>query len=161
MDNSSYRSSSSLAIVAGLARGIGQAPAPALLARGRAQPDGTPTSTKRELTKRYKASLPPMGVYVIRNRVNGRVFIGASLNVDAAINRHRFELRLNSHRHRDLLRDWQQFGADNMRFEVLDLIGKQDDPAFDYPAELATMLALWSEELGCGGDSDNLVLQNT
>jgi hypothetical protein len=118
-------------------------------------------STQRELTKKYKASLPPMGVYVVRNLVNRRVFVGASLNVDAAMNRHRFELNLNGHRNRELLRDWQQFGADNMRFEVLDLIKKRDDSAFDYKAELASMLAMWSEELGCGGDSDNRILKWT
>lgn len=118
-------------------------------------------STKRELTKQYKASLPPMGVYVIRNLVNQRVYIGASLNVDAAMNRHRFELNLNGHRNRELLRDWQQVGADNMCFEVIDLIKQQDDPAFDYKVELTSMLALWSEELGCGGNSDNPVLKRT
>jgi hypothetical protein len=118
-------------------------------------------SANRELTKRYKASHPPMGVYVIRNLVNQRVFVGASMNVDAAMNRHRFELGLNHHRNRILLRDWQQFGADNMRFEVIDLVKKNDDPAFDYKAELASMLALWSEEFGCRDGSENQILQNT
>ncbi|MEO7851372.1 MAG: GIY-YIG nuclease family protein [Rubrivivax sp.] len=96
-----------------------------------------------------------------RRVVNRRVFVGASMNVDAAINRHRFELNLSGHRNRELLRDWQQVGADNMRFEVLDLIKPRDDPAFDYRVELASMLALWSDELGCGGDSDNQILRST
>lgn len=116
---------------------------------------------KRELTKQYKASPPPMGVYAVRNLANGRVFVGASMNVEAAMNRHRFELNLNTHRQPELLRDWRQFGADQMRFEVLDIVKQREDPTFDYRAELASMLTLWSDEFGCGGDSDNQILQGT
>lgn len=106
----------------------------------------SPAST-RELTRRYKESHPPMGVYVIRNVATGRVFVRASLNLDGAMNRDRFELGLKQHRHRVLMDEWLRYGAENFRFEVIDTIKKREDPAFDYQAELDAMLALWAEEL--------------
>jgi hypothetical protein len=49
---------------------------------------------QRELRRRYKEAPPPMGVYVVRNLVNQRVFVGASANPEGAMNRMRFELSL-------------------------------------------------------------------
>lgn len=103
--------------------------------------------SQRELTRRYKESLPPMGVYVIRNLATGRVFVRGSLNLDGAMNRDRFELGMRQHRHRGLMDEWLRHGAENFRFEVIDRIKPREDPAFDYRAELDAMLALWTEEL--------------
>jgi GIY-YIG catalytic domain len=125
-------------------------PAPLADATGAAcGPGPTRAGHQRELTKQYKEAGPPMGVYAIRNLVNQRVLVGASLNVEGALNRHRFELRMKQHRNQRLLQDWLRDGADNFRFEVIDTLKKRDDPAFDCKSELATLLAMWSEELGC------------
>ena len=105
---------------------------------------------RRDLTKQYKQTLPPMGVYVIRNLVNDRVYVRAGLNLEGAMNRDRFELALKGHRDKRLLEDWWRCGAENFRFEVIDTIRKRDDPAFDYKSELAALLALWTEELDRG-----------
>jgi hypothetical protein len=111
---------------------------------------------RRELSQQYKETGPRMGVYAVRNRADEVVLVGASLNVDGAMNRDRFELRNKTHRNRRLLQDWLRWGADGLRFEVVDTLKKRDDPAFDPQAELASLLALWREELGGGrerGDS--------
>ena len=104
ISHSSSSSPASLADSAGAACGIGP---------GRA-------GDKRGLTKQYKEVGPPMGVYAIRNLANHRVFVGASLNVEGALNRHRFELRMKAHRNKRLLEDWLRWGADNFCFEVID-----------------------------------------
>jgi hypothetical protein len=108
--------------------------------------------SQRELTKQYKEAGPPMGVYAIRNLATRRILLGASLNVDGALNRHRFELRMKAHRNKGLLDDWLRYGADSFRFEVVDTLKKSDDPSFDCPGELAALLAMWTEELGCHGE---------
>ncbi|MGJ7541607.1 GIY-YIG nuclease family protein [Variovorax sp. LT1R16] len=102
---------------------------------------------RRELSKQYKETGPRMGVYAIRNGAGKVVFVGASLNVDGAMNRDRFELKNKTHRNKRLLEDWLRWGADGLRFEVIDILKKRDDPAFDPQAELASLLALWREEL--------------
>lgn len=107
----------------------------------------TAVRTRTELKRQYKEAHPPMGVYAIRNLTTGQCYVQASMNVEAAMNRDRFELRLKGHRNSALLRDWQEHGADNFRFEVLDLLKKREEPDFDYKAELALALALWREEL--------------
>ncbi len=107
---------------------------------------------RRELTRQYKDAMPPMGVYVIRNLVNQRVFVGGSTNVEGAINRARFELGQKSHRNARLMQDWLACGAENFRFEVIDRVRQRDDPDFDYQGELDAMLQLWREELDCYGE---------
>ena len=107
---------------------------------------------KRSLRNGYKQSFVPIGVFAIRNTVNQRVYVGGSRNLEGAINRHRFELTSGSHRNADLLADWKRFGADVFRFEVLDRVRQSTDPDVDYDAELATLLALWTEELPCHGE---------
>lgn len=110
-------------------------------------------SNKRDLTRQYRETLPPIGVYVIRNLVNKRVFVGGSTNLQGAINRDRFELDLKTHRNAKLLQDWIEYGPENFTFEVIDTVKKREDPAFDYKAELAALLEMWREELNCYGEN--------
>lgn len=108
---------------------------------------------RRELTRQYKDAMPPMGVFVIRNLANQRLFVGASANVEGAMNRIRFELGLKSHRNIKLMQDWMRWGPENFRFEVIDRVKKRDDPDFDYAGELAALLQMWREELPCRGEN--------
>lgn len=107
----------------------------------------TSVRTRAELKRQYKEAHPPMGVYAIRNLATGQCYVQASMNVEAAMNRDRFELGFKGHRNAALQRDWLVLGAGHFRFEVLDLLKKREAPDFDYKAELATTLALWREEL--------------
>ncbi len=107
----------------------------------------TGARTRAELKRQYKEAHPPMGVYAIRNLATDQCYVQASMNVEAAMNRDRFELGFKGHRNTALQRDWLAHGADHFRFEVLDLLKKREAPDFDYKAELASTLVLWREEL--------------
>lgn len=111
-----------------------------------------PQDTRRALIRTYKDTVRPAGVFIIRNTLNGRVYLSGSLDVEGAMNRARFELGLRSHRNKALMRDWAAQGAQHFAFEVIDRVKERDDPAFDRAAELEKLLALWREELGCEGD---------
>ena len=108
---------------------------------------------KRGLRNQYKETMVPMGVFVIKNKVNNRVYVVGSANMEGAMNRNRFELKLKTHRNKKLLKDWLEHGAENFSFEVLDIIKQRDDPLFDYKRELATLLEMWQEELSCYGEN--------
>jgi hypothetical protein len=95
-----------------------------------------------------------MGVFAILNLVEDRIYVGASNNVEGAINRARFELKMNGHRNTRLQQDWRRLGPSAFRFDIVDTVKKRDDPAFDAQAELAALLALWCEELDCAGARD-------
>jgi hypothetical protein len=111
-----------------------------------------PQDTRRALARKYKESVRPAGVFVIRNMLDGRVYVAGNLDVEGAMNRARFELNLRSHRNKALLRDWVAHGAAHFSFEVIDRVKERDDPAFDRADELEKLLALWREELQCTGE---------
>ena len=87
---------------------------------------------RRALSRQYKESVRPAGVFVVRNTVNGRVYVGGSLDVEGAMNRARFELDMGSHRCKPLGQDWAALGAAHFSFEVIDRVKeRKDDPAFE------------------------------
>jgi hypothetical protein len=113
--------------------------------------NATPQTTDKRLLKRqYREAGTAMGVYAIRNRATGRVRLRASMNLEGSMQRDRFELGLKAHRDKELLGEWQRWGAEHFSFDVVDTLKKRDDPAFDYRDELASLLALWTEELRAG-----------
>ena len=121
-------------------------------------PARSTSAANREATRRYKEAPQPMGVYRIAAVVGqGPVFIGASVNVDGALNRHRFELGLDKHRHPRLLEAWRRCGAEGLRFETLDLVKWRDEPGFDPKAETEALLALWHDELVAEGTEVELL----
>lgn len=102
---------------------------------------------RRARSRAFKQSFPRMGVYAVRCRTSGAAWVGASRNVDGALNRMRFELAQGAHRDASLAQAWRRHGASAFTFEVLDRVKERDDPAFDYEAELQSLLALWRQEL--------------
>lgn len=112
---------------------------------------GGASERRRALARQYKESPRTMGVYVIRSTASQHVLLRASMNLDGAINRDRFELRLGCHRDASLQADWRRLGEAGVRFEVLEAIRPRPD-ADDDPRELlALALSLWQLELGLPG----------
>ncbi len=94
-----------------------------------------------------------MGVFLIRNLVNDKVFVGSTMNLDAMFNRIRFQLFAGAHPIKDLENDWKQFGAGKFEFEVLEEVFPREDPNYDYAADLETLEDLWLEKLEPYGDT--------
>jgi hypothetical protein len=112
------------------------------------------SSRRAELKRNYKEKPPPMGVYAVRNRANGKVLVGASLNVNGALNRVRFELSTGMHRNFPALQeDWGRYGADAFTFEVLDVLPPSEEPGADPKEELKVLEALWLDRLRPYGDA--------
>ena len=107
---------------------------------------------KKRLKQAYQQSLRPMGVFLIRNMVNEKVFVGIGLDLAGIINRHRFELTMGKHRNQRLQTEWNEFGSDSFTFEILDQLNRGEDPNVDYRAELAFLEELWLEKLQPFGD---------
>lgn len=96
-------------------------------------------SQRRAAARQARDAFPPMGVYAIRDRESGRVLLGSSRNVHAALNRARFELRMRSHSNRALQADWDRSGPERFTFEVLELVKERTEPDFDYLGELKAL----------------------
>ncbi|RKI02705.1 GIY-YIG nuclease family protein, partial [Corallococcus praedator] len=85
-------------------------------------------ASRAERKRTYKEAAVPMGIYAIRNRVNGKVFVGHSLNLPAMFNRIRFEFAQRMHRVPELQADWERHGEAAFSFEVLDKLEPLDEP---------------------------------
>jgi len=101
---------------------------------------------KKKLKEQYKQTVTPMGVYQIKNRVNGKVFIGSSKNLPGKFNSHRFQLKQGSHMNRALQKEYTRFGEENFSFDVLDNLEPKEDPQYDYTMDLAVLEAMWIEK---------------
>ncbi len=105
---------------------------------------------KKDLKREYKQTLRPMGVFQIRNTTNEKVFVGSTMNLDGIFNRHEFQLKTGVHPNKILQADWNEVGAENFAFEVLEEISPREN--LDYQSELEFLEDLWLEKLEPYGD---------
>jgi len=108
---------------------------------------------KKQLKQDYLLAKRSLGVFLIRNTNNDKVFIGAGLNLQGIINRHKFALAAGSHDSKELQRDWNELGEDKFEFEILDQMEPLDQPSFDARRELEFMEDLWLEKIQPFGES--------
>ncbi|HEX5731602.1 MAG TPA: GIY-YIG nuclease family protein [Blastocatellia bacterium] len=102
---------------------------------------------KKELKKEYKLAHTKMGIYQIRNLNNGKVFVGAALNLPGILNSNRLQLSAGSHPNKKLQAEWNEFGDESFAFEVLDELSATEGAGYDYRPDLAFLEELWLEKL--------------
>ena len=103
--------------------------------------------TRKELNREYLERVKPSGVFQVKNLANGKVLLGSSLNLDGSLNKHRFMLKIGSHTNKALQADWNEFGAQQFVFEVLEEVQRRDDPSFNLSDELVLLEMIWLEKL--------------
>jgi len=103
---------------------------------------------RRAISREYKESYRPTGVYRLRNTSNGRILVGSSVNLPAIFNRLRMQLDGGTYvKHPELQRDWKALGAAAFELEVLQELEPPEGPGWDPTDDLAALEALWLEEL--------------
>ena len=107
---------------------------------------------KKALTREYKESARPMGVYQIRNTVNGKVLIGTSIDLPSILNRLRMQLRSGTHSNRELQKDLRELGPEAFEVEILDTLTPSDRPDYDPSDDLRALGSLWLDQLSPFGD---------
>jgi len=103
--------------------------------------------TNKELKEEYKQMKFKIGVFQIRNKVNGKIYIDSSVNLDAYWNRNRAQLNFGNHQNTVLQNEWNTFGEENFVYEILSEINHKDDEQIDYAKEAGQLAALYIEEL--------------
>jgi len=103
--------------------------------------------TRQEIKREYKERRKTAGVFQVKNLKTGKVLLGSSLNLEGVFNRHKFELRMGSHRNAELQKDWNELGPDSFVFEVLEEVKVRDVPYFDVNDELTLLEQIWIENL--------------
>ncbi|MGA9116742.1 MAG: GIY-YIG nuclease family protein [Bacteroidota bacterium] len=103
--------------------------------------------SRADLKREYKERRKPAGVFRIRNKANGKIMLGSSLNLEGPLNSHRFMLTIGSHRNEVLQKEWSEFGSGAFEFEILETVKVKDDPHFDISDELTLLEEIWLEKL--------------
>lgn len=104
-------------------------------------------SDQKQLKKEYQQTPRAMGVFLIRNNLNDKVFLAAGVNLPGLINRHKFELAHGGHPNKELQADWNSLGSDNFAFEIVDELSPQAGAERDERAEVEFLEKLWLEKL--------------
>ncbi len=104
---------------------------------------------KKELIKKYKQTIQPMGIYQIKNMENGKIFIGIAKDLRGKINSNKFQLKNNSHFNKEMQNDFNQIGEEKFSFEILDYLKPKEelDLNYNYTEELKILEDMWLEKL--------------
>lgn len=102
---------------------------------------------KKELKLAYKELVKPMGVYRLKNMLNGKLFVESTNDLNARFNRCKFQLQMGVHENKALQNDWKKDGENNFTFEILETLEPSDDKSYDYKQELEILEELWLERL--------------
>jgi hypothetical protein len=103
--------------------------------------------TKKEIRNEYKQMKFQMGVFRIRNKKNGKIWIGSGINIPAVLNSEKFQLNIGMHPNKVLQKDWTELGEDNFSCEVIEEIKQGDDDSVDYKREVKSLEDLLIEDL--------------
>lgn len=103
--------------------------------------------TPKELKEEYKQMKFKMGVFQIKNTVNGKIFIGSSLDLKAIWHAQRLQLETGTHQNSDLQEDWKEYGQENFNYEILEEIHETDEKPLDYKKEIKALEEMIIEDL--------------
>jgi hypothetical protein len=101
---------------------------------------------KKKLKETYKNTVPPKGIFSIKNNKTGKTFLGGSLNLHGVLDKNKFLLEMDSHKNEALQKDWNAFGGDSFTFEILETLKLNSDPRYNYDEDLKILEMLWIEK---------------
>lgn len=61
-----------------------------------------------------------MGIYCIKNKINGKVYIGSSNNIERRFRKHKTQLNTKIHSNKHLIRAYHKYGKQNFEFIILE-----------------------------------------
>lgn len=115
---------------------------------------------RKELLEEYRQLKTYMGVYQIRNTVNGKIFISTCSNLKSRWLTIRGQLDIGRYANSELQKEWNELGAGAFIYEVLEQ--KETAEVKDIHWELKQMEKPWLEKLQPYGDRGyNKLQKNT
>ena len=67
------------------------------------------------------------GIYVIRNKVNGKIYIGSSIDMRKRWHIHKYYLCSNNHNNRHLQSSWNKYGEENFELIVVETVSDKNN----------------------------------
>ena len=107
---------------------------------------------KKEMRRAYLARAREGGVYLIRNRENGRALLMSAADMETAKNRFAFMQATNTSPSMKMAEEWKRCGKDAFSLEILETISKKEEQTDrEFADDIAVLLELWREKLGKDG----------
>ena len=100
---------------------------------------------RKELREAYKRVKTYMGVFQVRNNVNGKSFIGVSPNLKNRWLTLKGQLEMGRHANAGWQQDWNEFGPDAFTYQVIEQ--QEADDIADMKWELKKLQKAWLEKL--------------
>lgn len=85
------------------------------------------------------------GIYIIKNNLNGKVYVGSTRSFKERYDEHRLHLSKNKHHNPRLQHAWNKYDSDSFIFEIVEII---DDKSERLPRE-----AFWISQFNSSDDS--------
>jgi hypothetical protein len=83
---------------------------------------------KKEAARQFKERKPSPGIFALRNRATGRMWVDSSPNLNATQNGQFFQLRQRLHRNKELQAEWNADGEASFEFVVLERLAEDTPP---------------------------------
>lgn len=87
------------------------------------------------------------GIYLIKNRINHKVYVGSSRDISHRLSRHKTDLSKSRHQNEKLQRAWDKYGRDAFEFVVHEVVE---------PSALTIREQFWIEHLRAVKDGYNI-----
>lgn len=92
------------------------------------------------------------GIYAIKNKINGKIYIGSSSNIETRFKRHKRELKKGNHHNAHLQRSYEKYGDVNFEFYVLE----ETENLFEQEQNWIDNIGIELYNIGSVGGGDNL-----
>jgi hypothetical protein len=102
---------------------------------------------KKEMKKQYKQHVPAMGIYQIRNLIDGKIFIIGARDLHGQMNSCRFQLKHGLHANKELQADYDRLGEEKFSFKVVDSLEPKKETGHDPATDLKTLEEMWLDKL--------------
>lgn len=96
----------------------------------------------------YKERKIDAGIYAVRCRASGEVWVGQTPNLDKIWNRLWFTLNQGGNSCRSLQAAWSRHGAADFAFEILERIEEEEASSYVRNALLKERMVRWRSDLG-------------
>lgn len=83
---------------------------------------------KKAAIMAYKERKTIAGIYAVRCRASGQVWVGQSPNLDTVQNRIWFTLRFGSNPNQDMQAAWRDYGAESFTLEIVERLAEDVSP---------------------------------
>lgn len=104
---------------------------------------------KNEIVKDYKTREIYGGVYGIRNKITGKIFLQPAVNIEGKEERFNFAVQTKSNSVIMQLRsDWNEYGAEAFEYVLYETLKRKEETDFEFKKIIEELYNEWREKLG-------------